>query len=232
MNSVVINQYKRRNFIDEAVLSIPKEFEIVAVTDFEYKNCNVNVVLNDSAVGTRYKTGIEKASGDFIYLLDDDDFFLSVPPMPDQDTAVTKSAIGTIMLADVIRYHSDWHISQYCLRKDSAKSLPIAGINDSLDKVIFFHALGSGISLDPTEYVYKRKHRESKTSIMDKKEFYKNTARAFDRLLTEAKNGSQKEYAMYNISLNNFLAGDKREYGNIAHYLPFSRRLYYGVKAR
>lgn len=231
MNSVVINQYKRRNFIDEAVASIPKGFEIVAVTDFEYKECNTNIVLNDSAVGTRYKAGLEKASGDFIYLLDDD-FFLSTPSSPVPDSVAIKSATGSTSLSDTIRYHSDWHISQYCLRKDFAHSLPIAGIKDSLDKVIFFHALSSGISLDPTEYVYKRKHRGSKTSIMDKKEFYRNTARIFERLLTEAKNGSQKEYAMYNISLNNFLAGDKREYSNIAHYLPFSRRLYYGVKAR
>lgn len=229
MNSVVINQYKRRNFIDEAVASIPKGFEIVAVTDFEYKECNTNIVLNDSAVGTRYKAGLEKASGAFIYLLDDDDFFTHSPPLT-HILPVTKTGNVGASLADVIRYHFDWHISQYCLRKDFADVLPIEGVKDSLDKVIFFYALGAGIDFNPLMYVHKRNHRNSKTSQMDKKAFYASTARTFKSLVAHAHNDLQREYARYNYSLNLFLSGNPESYSEIKTMLPLSRRIYYSVR--
>lgn len=229
MNSVVINQYKRRNFIDEASLSVPKDFEIVAVTDFEYKECNINVVLNDSAVGTRYKAGLQKSSGDFIYLLDDDDLFISRPPYP-CDSAVTKIGNRNPTERDIIRFHLDWHISQYCLRKDFAQSLPIAGIKDSLDKVIFFHALGSGISFNPTQYVHKRKHRNSKMALVDRRRFYQSTASIFLDLLKRPMNEAQKRYALYNYHLNLFLSGDRTAFSAIREFIPFSRRMYYSMR--
>ena len=230
MNSVVINQYGRRQFIDEASLSVPKDFEIIAVTDFEYKECNTNIVLNESAVGTRYKAGLERASGDFVYLLDDDDLFIVKPPFPDKERVVSKIGMRNPSERDVIRYHLDWHISQYCLRKDFAQNLPIYGIKDSLDKVIFFYALGSGISFNPTMYVHKRRHQGSKMALTDKKQFYLSTASIFLNLLKRPMNEAQKRYALYNYNLNLFLAGEKIAFAEIKKLIPFSRRIYYSVR--
>ena len=89
--SVIVLCYKRENFIVSAVRSIiesnvtNEELEIIVVKSFnnpviekKLKELNSKVIHVDSGLlGTRFSEGIRISTGDIVFLLDDDDIFLS-----------------------------------------------------------------------------------------------------------------------------------------------------------
>jgi len=87
--SVIINAYRRRNFVKEAVISavlqnVPKNrYEVILVTDLNYSELNDIVAPYGHAIhypnekgGAMYAKGIAEASGEIIAFLDDDDMFI------------------------------------------------------------------------------------------------------------------------------------------------------------
>ena len=86
--SVVINEYKRRSFVKEAIISavlqnVPKDrYEIILVTDLNDNELDDLVApyghvirYADEKGGARYAKGIAEASGKVVAFLDDDDMF-------------------------------------------------------------------------------------------------------------------------------------------------------------
>jgi len=87
--SVIINAYRRRNFVKEAVISavlqnVPKNrYEVILVTDLNYSELNDIVAPYGHVIhypnekgGAMYAKGIAEASGKIIAFLDDDDMFI------------------------------------------------------------------------------------------------------------------------------------------------------------
>ena len=204
--SVVINQYKRTNFVDRAIQSCqvlikePEDtIEIIVVSDFPIKNVDKNILCNVSSVGYRYTLGLKEATGDWIFLLDDDDYMLKDRLKFYNKKALFyeahgdyfkrfdvikehKSKLGTrsymtrfLSLKYIIRKHVDWHISEYSFSKSFRDELLEKGIDKvdaSLDKFLFSLALDnlSKFTLYNDSKVHIEKHRDSKMHSMNNKE--------------------------------------------------------------
>jgi glycosyltransferase involved in cell wall biosynthesis len=86
--TVLVMAYKRKDFIKEALLSvlnqtIPRsEYEIICITGFKDEDLssfmrqnNIIELFDDTTLGSRLVTGLNRSSGDIIVFMDDDDLF-------------------------------------------------------------------------------------------------------------------------------------------------------------
>ena len=86
--TVLLMAYKRKDFIKEALMSIlnqtiPRsEYEIICITGFKDEDLssfmrqnNIIELFDDTTLGSRLVTGLNRSSGDIIVFMDDDDLF-------------------------------------------------------------------------------------------------------------------------------------------------------------
>ncbi len=260
--SVVINQYKRTNFVDRAIQScqsLIKEpddtIEIIVVSDFPIKNVDKNILCNVASVGYRYAQGLKEATGDWIFLLDDDDYMRKDRLKSYSEDVLKENIAGykvdrynvikearlsylkkTLSMKRIIKKHVDWHISEYSFNKTFRDKLLEKGIEDvdaSLDKFIFSIALEQKhlFLTRVKSKVHIEKHRDSKMSSMNKNDktiFYARTAQIFTKAFMDEKI-LQNDYTIYCVNLNMFLATKKKDYFDKAkQFMPLVNRLYYG----
>ena len=256
--SFVINQFNRTKYVHRAIQSCQRltknkddTIEVIVVSDFEIrseKNRIKNIVTPESAIGYRYAQGLKQATGDWIFLLDDDDYFLidklqrykSIPnniqvikeytgPRMHTDIADNKHTWKT-WLKQVIDHHIDWHGSQYCFNQQFKEKLfanDIQSVNTSFDKYLFAIAMDDIQSLwllNLTRTV-KVNHPDSKMHSMtskDKRDFYLRTINMISHVQIPSL------YKDYTYDLNAFLAtGHAGYYEKIKEYLPLLHRIYY-----
>lgn len=258
--SIVINEFNRTKYVHRAIQSChnlikPSDddgIEVMVVSDYtiesEKRNI-INIVSKESTVGYRYSLGLKEATGDWIFLLDDDDYFLpeklkrysaGFVDFNSEQPAMVKEYEGMQVsneefnLKAIIKRHVDWHISEYSFNKKFKESLLLNGMENvsaSLDKFIFAVGL--------KKYAYSWYHNDSNTiitnhydsrmhSMDDKKKvgFYLNTA---EMILAVAKDSLyQQQYLGYTYNLNMFLAtGNRSYYNKIKYTLPLINRIYY-----
>lgn len=261
--SVVINQFKRREYVEKAIEScldlqkLPNEkLEVIVVTDFSLNmdqyannpNYIENVVCKVSDIGYRYAQGLKRATGDWIFLLDDDDYFL--PDKLDRYRYVREyiqvikeysgPRIRNIItdnkqkwskwMKQVIKHHVDWHGSQYCFNNKFKQYLLANGIDTvdtSFDKYLFAMAMDDveGLWLLKGTKTVKVNHSDSKMHSMtpeQKRDFYVRTVNMIMNVEIPSL------YKNYTYDLNVFLSsGDKSCFNKIKDYLPLINRLYY-----
>lgn len=256
--SVVINQFNRTKYVHRAIYSCQSllknkddEVEIIVVSDFEIQSERkriTNIVSDESAIGYRYAQGLKQATGDWIFLLDDDDYFLPDKLERyrniDRHIQVIKEYSGPRIrniitdkkqrwskwLKQVIDYHVDWHGSQYCFNQAFKEKLfanDIESVNTSFDKYLFAVAMDDveGLLLQNKTRTVKVNHADSKMHSMtakDKRDFYIRTVEMISRVEIPSL------YRDYVHDHNAFLAtGHKGYYEKIEAYLPFINRFYY-----
>lgn len=254
--SILINQFKRRNFIDKAVASAKQamdiatkhsiECELVTITDFDYQGGQDKGVRTDiDCIGYNWAQGLKVCSGDYIFLLDDDDLFLQnkilwwdgflnspnrvIVPLP--SLLIDSVHAPPSRLDNIIKYHLDWYSSYMGFSKEYAELLIKKGLENvqhSVDKFNFFHALNEGTIQSSVQRL------SIHTVNVDSKMhhigpwFYSYTAKMFERLHPQTQNSIAALYRDYNIKLNRFLAENtKEQYQQLTPYLPLVRKLYY-----
>ena len=257
--SIVINEFNRTKYVHRAIQSAQRllidrddELEIIVVSDFKIeseKHRIKNIISKESAVGYRYALGLKEATGDWIFLLDDDDYFLPQKlkrythdfiDFNSEQPAMVKEYEGKQIsneefnLKEIIKHHVDWHISEYSFNKKFKENLLLNGMENvsaSLDKFIF----AIGLKKFAYSWYYNDsntiiiKHYDSRMHSMDDKKktgFYLNTAEV---ILAVAKDRLyQQQYLGYTYNLNMFLAtGNRSYYDKIKYTLPLINRMYY-----
>ena len=254
--SIVINQFERLRFVDRAIQSCQSlskhpddTVEIIVVSDVEmnrYGGQIKNIVIPESPIGYRYAQGLKVATGDWIFLLDDDDHFL-----PDKLQRYRNVPAGIQMIKEysgphigipgqketwkkwmkkVIKYHVDWHTSQYCFNqafKDKLFANDIESVSVSFDKYLFAIAMYdvNGLLLLNKTRTVKVEHSDSRMHSMraeQKRSFYEKTVEMISHVRIAS------PYKDYTYDLNAFLSsGDRKYFSHIKNYLPMMNRLYY-----
>lgn len=261
--SIVINEFNRTKYVHRAIQSCrnltkpsnEEEIEVIVVSDYtiesEKRNI-INIVSKESTVGYRYSLGLKEATGDWIFLLDDDDYFLPQKlkrynhdfiDFNSEQPAMVKEYEGKQVsneefnLKEIIKHHVDWHISEYSFNKKFKESLLQNGMENisvSLDKFIF----AIGLKKFAYSWYYNdsntiiTNHYDSKMNSMNKinkMDFYEKTAKMLMELIKKEETFSLVyRYLNYNYFLNTFLAtGETKYYDKIRKDMPLVNRLYY-----
>ena len=262
--SIVINVFKRTQFINRAIQSCQRltknendEIEIIVVSDYNIPNDSIKKIFStESAVGYRYALGLKEATGDWIMLLDDDDYFLpdklklfsmveyyNFPAMIKEYGKYHKGILRdhfkdieleeTMTLRDVIKKHIDWHISEYSFNqkfKDRLLENNMKKVNVSLDKFIFANGLsetGGSYACENLQ-TFITYHSNSRMHSMNKQEKKAFYIKTAEMIGNISPTNISLGYLDYNYKLNMFLATGNKEYFNeIKYNMPFVNRLYY-----